>query len=238
MHENTDIESEPKSPAEAFEDLRREVGLMRKVIERMADDQRLAPDYSETLGRMADGLTAASKSLSWLTQRPIVQTTVEEMAREMSAAGNVARAADKRTIADAATALKDTNLDLSSWIAIARKADDQDRQLLRFSGFAAGASAVLAIALTIGCFRAFPEHGAAWMLGKDRWSAGQQLMASADPEQWEALQQAATLERDNHQDLVDSRKNAERTGQNQRCRVTVNHHQEGEKMQLVVKSIH
>lgn len=238
MSENTDIGAQSKSAGEAFDDLRREVAFMRKVIERMADDQRAAPDYSETLGRMADGLTTASKSLNWLSKRPIIQTTVQEMAQEMSEAGNDARAVDKQTVADAVKALKDTNHDLSAWIAIARKADEQDREVLRFSAISAGVGAVVAIVVTIACLRAFPEHGARWLLGKDGWSTGQQMMASADPEQWEALQQAATLERDNHQDLVDCRKNAERTGQNQRCRVTVNHHQEGETMQLVVKSIH
>ncbi|ESQ90248.1 DUF6118 family protein [Asticcacaulis benevestitus] len=184
MTENTELEPEPKSPAEAFEDLRREVAFMRKGIERMAADQRAAPDYSETLGTMADSLIATAKSLNWLTQRPIVKTTAEQIAQQMSKAGNDARAADQRTIAEAAKALKDTNRDLSAWIASARKADDQDREVLRFSAFAAGAGAFVAIILTIGCLRAFPEHGAAWLLGKDRWEAGQQLMASADPDQW------------------------------------------------------
>ncbi|CAL4866994.1 hypothetical protein MMA231_01243 [Asticcacaulis sp. MM231] len=221
MTENTELEPEPKSPTEAFDDLRREVALMRKVIERMADDQRAAPDYSETLGIMADGLTVASTSLDWLTQRPIVNTTAEQIAQEMSKAGNQARAEDQRTIADAAKALKDTTYDLSAWIAGARKADDQDREVLRFSAVAAGAGAFVAIILTIGCLRLFPEHGAAWLLGKDRWEAGQQLMASANPEQWAAIQQAVNLERDNHQSIIDCQKNAERTGHDQRCRVTV-----------------
>ena len=213
MTDNTDIEAEPKSPAGAFEDLRREVAFMRKVIERMADDQRAAPDYSETLGRMADGLTTASKALNWLSKRPIVQTTVQEMAREMSEASNEAQAADKRTIADAAKALKETTNDLSGWIVIARRADDQNREVMLFSGIAAGVSAVVAIVLTIACFRAFSEHGAAWLLGQDRWHAGEQLMASANPAQWAAIQRAAELERDNHQAIVDCQKDLLRTGQ-------------------------
>ncbi|ESQ89773.1 DUF6118 family protein [Asticcacaulis benevestitus] len=221
MTENTDIEAEPKSPAEAFEDLRREVAFMRKVIERMADDHRAAPNYSETLGSMADCLTAASASLDWLTQRPIVKTTAEQMAQQMSKAGNEARAADQQTIAEAAKALNDTNHDLSSWIASARKADDQDREVLRFSAIAVGVGAVVAIVLTMACLRLFPEHGAAWLLGKDRLEAGQQLMASADPDQWAAIQAAVNLERDNHQPIVECQKNAERTGKDQRCRVTV-----------------
>lgn len=221
MTDNSDIEPESKSPAEAFEDLRREVAFMRKVIERMADDQRAAPDYSETLGRMADGLTATSKSLNWLTQRPIIQTTVKEMARQMSKAGKDARAEDQMTIADSAKVLKDTNHDLSAWIAIARKADHQEREVLRFSAIAVGAGALIAIILTVACLRLFPEHGAAWLLGKDRWEAGQQLMASANPEQWTAIQEATERERNNHQALVNCQKDATRTGQDQRCRVTV-----------------
>lgn len=221
MTESTDIEVEPKSAGEVFEDLRREVAFMRKVIERMADDQRAAPDYSETLGRMADGLTTASKSLNWLTQRPIVKTTANEMAQAMSEAGNGARAADKQTVADAARALKDANHELSAWIAIARKADDQDREVLRFTAIAAIAGAALAIILTIACFRAFPEQSATWLLGKDRWSVGQQLMASANSEQWTAIQAALNLERENHEAIDECQKNAERTGHDQRCRVTL-----------------
>jgi hypothetical protein len=178
MTENTAPETEPKSPAEAFENLRREVAFMRRAIERMADDHRAAPDYSETLGRMASGLKEASKSLDWLTQRPIVKTTVDDMAQEISDAGNRARAADKRTIADTAGALRDVTRDLSGWLASARQADDQERQLLRFSSGAAATGAVVAIILTIGCFRLFPEHGAAWLLEKSRCEAGQQFMAS------------------------------------------------------------
>lgn len=221
MSENTDIGAQSKSAGEAFDDLRREVAFMRKVIERMADDQRAAPDYSETLGTMADGLTTASKSLNWLSKRPIVQTTVQEMAQKMSEAGNEARAADQRTIAEAARALKDTNHDLSAWIATARQANDQDREVLRFSAIAAVAGAVVGITLTIACLRAFPEHGVTWLLGKDRWSVGEQLMASANSEQWTAIQAALNLERENHEAIVDCQKNAERTGHDQRCRVTV-----------------
>ncbi len=221
MTENADIDAEPKSPAQAFEDLRREVAFMRKVIERMADDQRAAPDYSDTLGTMADSLTTASKSLGWLTQRPIVKTTAEQMAHEISKAGNQARATDQRTIADAATALNDTNRDMSAWIAIARKADEQDREVVRFSAIAAGAGAVLAIILTMACFRAFPVHSAAWLLGKDRWSVGQQLMASADPERWATLEQFATLDDNNRQSIADCRKMANRTGKDRRCYLTL-----------------
>ena len=220
MTENTDIEAEPNSPAEAFEDLRREVAFMRKVIERMADDQRAAPDYSETLGRMADGLTTASKSLGWLTQRPIVQTTAEAMAHEISEAGNMARAADERTIADATRALKDTNRELSGWIASARRADDQDRQLWRFSAAAAAAGAIIGVTLALTSLRFIPEYSAVWLLGKDRWNAGQQLMASADPERWMELEAFADLDRRNRQTVIDCIKKTNRAGQDRRCYLT------------------
>jgi hypothetical protein len=221
MTENTDIEAEPKSPAQAFEDLRREVAFMRKVIERMADDQRAVPDYSETLGTMADSLTTASKSLGWLTQRPIVKTTAEQMAHEISKAGNQARATDQRTIADAATALNDTNRDLSAWIAIARKADEQDREVLRFSAIAAGAGALIAIMLMIACFRLFPEQGAAWLLGADRWNARQHLMASVDSQKWTSFLQTLALYNDNQRVIADCQEKANLSQQDQRCRVIV-----------------
>ncbi|WKL57389.1 DUF6118 family protein [Asticcacaulis sp. ZE23SCel15] len=221
MTDNTDTEAEPKSAAEAFEELRREVAFMRKVIERMADDQRAAPDYSETLGRMADGLTTASKSLSWLSKRPIVQTTVQEMAQEMSEAGNEARAADKETVADAARALKDTNHELSAWIAVARKGDDQDREVLRFSAVAAAAGAALAIILTISFFRAFPEHGAAWLLGKSCWDAGERLMASADPDRWTALEQLSDQDVKSRQAIADCQKAVALSSHGQRCLLTL-----------------
>lgn len=43
MTDNPDIEAEPKSPAQAFDDLRREVAFLRKVIEPMAERTRILP---------------------------------------------------------------------------------------------------------------------------------------------------------------------------------------------------
>jgi hypothetical protein len=210
-----------QSPAEAFDDLRQEVALLRRAMERWLE-QRTPPDYSETLGVIANGLTTASKSLDWLTQRPIVKTTAEQMAREMSKAGKEARAADQRTIADAAKALKDKSHELSGWIASARKSDDQAHEVLRFSALAAGAGAIVAISLMMACLKLVPEYGAAWLLGKDRWVAGQSLMASADPAQWTEMQEAFELHRNNRRAIANCQKIVIRTGQDQRCLLSLN----------------
>jgi hypothetical protein len=77
------------------------------------------------------------------------------------------------------------------------------------------------IILTIAYFCLFPEHGAAWLLGQDRWNAGQQLMASADPDKWAEFDAFTDLDRENRQAIADCQKMAKLNGKDRRCYLTV-----------------
>lgn len=170
----------PKSAAEEFVELRKEVALQRRAIERLLNERGITPDYTETLGKMMRDLKDASKNLTWLVNRPSMQATPEALANQIVIAGDQARKQDRESIMEAARTLTLATENIKEHVAKGREARLQRQWLWRGCLSAAGAGALMGIVLTIGIFHLIPERGAAWILGLDRWEAGQRLMKSAN----------------------------------------------------------
>lgn len=66
-----------------------------------------------------------------------------------------------------------------------------------------------------------PEKLAAGVVGTDRWTAGERMMASYGPEAWNRIAQGAELETANREALDVCRKDAARTGKPQRCTIAI-----------------
>lgn len=85
--------------ARAFDDLRGEVTLLRRAVERLAAERAgdgAAPDYSETLGVIANNITATAQRVDALVNSPALALTPEEIGRQIRAASFDARREDHR----------------------------------------------------------------------------------------------------------------------------------------------
>ena len=103
---------EGDDPAEAFDRLRaviegqdRELALLRRAVEGLAAERAHidVPDYSETLGRMQQGVDATAERIAVINdviaRSPALAMTPEQMAQRIAAAGNAARREDQAALA-------------------------------------------------------------------------------------------------------------------------------------------
>jgi Family of unknown function (DUF6118) len=176
-----------------FRKLKREVGLMRIALERLADEpgKIVIPDYTDTLVEMTERVNAVANGMKALRQAPALELTPESLAKQIADAGAAARSAEKATLAAATEKLTATARDLLPYLESARTERVQNFWL------AAAMALGLSLGLTMGLVlpgpidRAMPENwhwperAAANVLDRDMWDAGERLQAVADHERWE-----------------------------------------------------
>lgn len=182
--------------AQAFEELRAEVTLMRRAIERLTAeriDLPEPPDYSETLGVISNNLTATAQRVDALVKSPTLKLTPEALGHQIASAANTARAEDHRALAATRQGLEDTTRQLRSYMASQRMAFDQNRWIWvtalisLVAGMAIWAVFAGIIARSVPASWQWPERMAARSLDMEMWPAGQDLMASADPRRWDSI---------------------------------------------------
>lgn len=192
--------------AEAFEELRAEVTLLRRAVERLAAERAEVPeqpDYSETLGRIAKGLNAALHRIDALAKAAEDGVSPRYVADRIVAAGGTARAEDQRTIAAAGKSLDDATRALHGYVVSARRGDEQNRWLAwtAIGGVALGmllwAAFAGVVARAVPESWLWPERMAARTLRLDTWTAGRRLAAVSQPETWNTMVQAALLIQNN-----------------------------------------
>lgn len=153
-----------------------------------------APDYSETLGEIAQGVRVAVGRIGKLATSPALAATPAEIAQQITAAGDEARRQDRATLYQAQEMLQRAAGDLRGWVDTARLASLQNWRLLQAAlagvvgGAALGASFPVIVAQAAPEQWAWPEKRAARVLHRDLWSAGERLLTVADPERWQEMQ--------------------------------------------------
>ena len=123
----------PSEAAQAFQELRAEVTLMRRAVERLTAERMEVPeppDYSETLGVIANNITATAQRVDMLVKSPMLAMTPEQLAGRITAAASTARQEDRQTIATARTGLEDVTRQLHGYVVSARRSDEQNRWLM------------------------------------------------------------------------------------------------------------
>lgn len=196
-----DIGSEaPVDPAAvAFEALRREVALLNVALAGLAAERAAAPDYSETLGEIAQGVRVAVGRIGKLAMSPALAATPAEIAQQIAAAGDEARRQDRATLRQAQEMLQRAAGDLRGWVDSARLASVQNWRLLQAAlagvvvGAILGASVPTVIINAVPDGWAWPERRAAHVLRRDMWSAGERLLSTADAKRWERLSAPQTV---------------------------------------------
>lgn len=191
-----EIEAEPPADAAAaFEALRREVALLNVAIAGLAAERVSAPDYSETLGEIAKGVSVVVGRVGKVLMSPALNVSPGEMARQIAAAGDEARRQDRSALQMAQKSLQRAAGDLRGWIDAARLASLQNLRLLQVGavgvvfGCAVGVLTPAAITSVAPEAWAWPEKRAARILRRDLWSAGERMLSVADQRRWQTMTQ-------------------------------------------------
>lgn len=216
--------------AEAFARLEGELALMRRAVQHLAAERAdiVIPDYGPTLTDMAKRMGAISESLKGIARHPALQMTPDSIGDRIAAAAEAARRSDQDRISQARNDLNHAAQEMRSVISNARTAAEQRQQLYQVAGGALLAGILLwsflpgTIARVMPEIWHWPERMAARIVGApSRWDAGARLMQSDSPEAWNALVQAADIQRDNRDALDACRKTAATSEQPVRCSVKI-----------------
>jgi hypothetical protein len=192
--------------AEAFARLEGELALMRRAVQHLAAERAdiVIPDYGPTLTEMVKRMGAIEGSLKSMAVHPAMQMTPDSIGQRIAAAAEAARRSDQDRISQARSDLNHAAQEMRSVTAQARNAAEQRQQLYQVAGGALLAGILLWSFLPGTIARAmpeswhWPERMAARMVGaSSRWDAGARMMQRDSPEAWNALVQAADIQRDN-----------------------------------------
>jgi hypothetical protein len=210
-------------PAQAFEDLRAEVSVLRRAIEALpgAWEESRPPDYTPSLGTIAQGMATVESRLAGIEKHPALRLTPEQHQQAVAQAGNVLMREAAQKLDRAAQDAERERHQLAGLIGTVRKQDEQRNWLLWT------ASGALVVGLLVSPFVAgvLPFGGdsavAAVIMQADRWNAGIALMQAGSPDGWRGLAAASDLVRVNQEALAACREAAARAKKEQRCTITV-----------------
>jgi hypothetical protein len=217
-------------PAQAFEDLRAEVSVLRRAIESMpaAEREGRPPDYSADFGVLGKGLDEIGDQLRKIMKAPALVRTPEEQGQAIANAGaSLVREAAQRLDGAAQRldwAAKESEQERIRLSGIIGEAMTRARQfkVVCWTGaiaFAAGLllSPIIARLLPLD----LKSRVAAVAMGSDRWRAGSNLMRAANQSDWSAIVAYTQLVVDNRQTVEACHAAAIKTGKAQHCAVTV-----------------
>ena len=210
-------------PAQAFEDLRAEVSVLRKAVEALPDalDRNRSPDYSPDFAVIGQGMDAIGVSLENLQKHPALKMTAEQHGAAIANAGGalIREAVQKFDLA--AQGADRERYNITNLIGTVRSKADQRFYL----------TIAVAIGLVVG-FGVFPvvmrtmpfginSAMAAVIMHADRWDAGIALMKDGNPDGWARLTADANLVSANRDKITDCRTAAAEAKKEQRCTITV-----------------
>jgi hypothetical protein len=216
--------------AQAFEEVRAEVTLLRRAIERLAAERAEVPapkDYDETLGRIAQAINKLAERMDVLADRPGIKITPEGIARQIATAGGTTRAEDQRTIAEARGALEKVTAQLAGVVASARRGDEQNRRLAWAAIGGVIVGMVLWALLAGPIARAtpdswlWPERMAARTLGGSMWEGARRLAGASNREGWNAMVAGAVIGEGNQAALERCQQAAAKAGEAVQCTVSI-----------------
>lgn len=214
---------EPADAAVAFEALRREVALLNVAVAGLAAERAPAPDYSETLGEIAKGVSVAVGRLGKVMTSPAFALSPAELARQIAAAGDEARRQDRLALHQAREGLQQAVGDLRGWVNTARLARQQNRRLIQMALIGMLAGGLLggwlpgAVARAAPDQWAWPEKMAAHTLRRDLWPAGERLLETADARRWQDSRDGAAIVAQNRDVLAKCARNSSPVRHPKRC---------------------
>lgn len=171
---------------QAFEALRGETSLIRAAVEGLTAARERLPDYSVTLGQMAEALQEAADGINRIERSPAVRLSPAALTLEIIKAGTDARVEDARRLDEAREAIARSVGRIDGIVERGQAADRQFHRLIWSCSGSALAGILLWSILPGALARTLPEswHVPEWMaartmhMGKEE--AGRRLIAVAD----------------------------------------------------------
>lgn len=210
-------------PAQAFEDLRAEVSVLRRAIEGLPAlvREHRPPDYSQDLAILGKGLDEIGQALETVLASPALTLTPEQQGQGIARAGTVlvreaARRLDRATQEAERERARLSGLNGQAWTR-----DRQVRLLYWIGGMALAVGLLLSPILASVAPFGLNARVAALVMREDPWTAGGALMRSANPAGWDRLAADAQLVDDNREVIEACRVEAGQTGKTKRCTVTL-----------------
>jgi hypothetical protein len=221
-----EAEKESDPATEAFARLEGEMAMVRHTVQNLARERAdiVIPDYTATLGQMADQLAQVSKTLGTIGNKPAIELTPEDIAVQIKRASLDMLRDSSDLFRQGRKDLDNATGRLAAIVGRVRTESEQKRQIWRFAGIGLLTGILLSAILPGTIARAMPEswQWPEWMAERalgdsSRWNAGSRMMQSADPRAWHVLVAAADMQRDNRDKIEDCRKRANSSGKNVSC---------------------
>jgi len=221
---------EPDAAAEVFEQVRGEMALMRRAVERLAAERAEVPeipDYSETLGGMAKALNITMQNVAVLAKAAENNVAPRYVADQIVAAGAHVRDQDRRMIVSAGEKMEKAAHTLHGIGGVARRADEQRRTLWQVGAGACLGGALLWTVVPGVIARALPERWQVpeWMAARTldlpKWEAGQRLMRAAAPDAFANIAAGDRIITANRESLEGCQKIATKTRKAVKCTVSI-----------------
>jgi hypothetical protein len=218
-----DDDEEPGDAAQAFEDLRAEVSVLRRAVESLPEEWEAnqPPDYTESLGEITQGLSKVVGRLQVIEQHPALKLTPAQYQAAILAAGRDLMSHAVGRLDRATDTLEREQQNLAGVIGTVRG------QRKQWEWLAITAAAALTVGLLLSPFAArllpfgWEAAAASAIMHTDRWNAGQTLMKSSNPAGWATLAAEINLAEGNHDVLTACREAAARTKKEQHCSIVV-----------------
>jgi len=213
----------PDPATQAFTRLEGEMAMMRRAVEHLATEKSEIdiPDYSKTLGEMANRLVA-------IERQPAMQMTPEEFEARMTAAAVRARRDDEVLIVAAKRERGEAIRDLRAIICTANTIYEQKRLRWWYVGGGVLAGCLLWMVLPGFIVRILPTSwhlperiAARTVRAPTLWEAGTRIMQADSPEAWQAIAEAAEMRRDNREAIDACIQRAAKSKQPVRCTIRV-----------------
>jgi hypothetical protein len=173
--------------------------LLASAVEGFASRQEAiaARDYAPDLEKIAGRIARVNENIVILSERPGVALIPADIAQQIEVGGKSAREADHTALCDAHRAQSHATQELDGLIGRVRT-DKQQTDALIWAAMFGVVAAMLLILLGNAALERMgwlpsAETRAVALLGGDRWSAGQALMAAEDPERWRQMVKAVRL---------------------------------------------
>ncbi|MHA6718658.1 DUF6118 family protein [Sphingomonas sp. RS6] len=171
--------------AEAFEALRGEVSLTRRAVEGLTAARERVPDYSATLGTMAETLRQTGEGIDRIERSPAVRLSPAALADEIRKASADVRAEDHALLRETRDALTRSIGRIDGIVERGQAADRQVRRLV-WAGAGGALAGMLMMAILPGAVaRSLPAswHVPEWMaartIGLDQRAAGERMIATS-----------------------------------------------------------
>lgn len=196
---------------EAFARLEGEMAMVRHTVQNMARERAdiLIPDYTATLGQMADQLEQVSDRLAAIGGKPAIELTPEDIAVQIKRASLDMLRDSSDLFRQGRKDLDTATGRLAAIVGRVRAEAEQKRQTWRFAGIGLAAGILLWSILPGTIARAMPEswQWPEWIARKAVGEptiveAGIHLIRSQNPEAWEELAAAQRLRSDNREALA------------------------------------